>query len=273
LILYGRREEEGNFVLKNVEDLILGGLPPAGVTESIEQRKRLATTMIRMTLDRDNSSCFVDRNQLRVFEPKKLCDDTVDFHVSRSSENAATIWDKLIASTWIKGDLERSVTKFRNDFDRLLEIKPKLDQSTLDSVWVHIILRRLPNSFSVISTILLQEMGTNDLLLKQVFKEIHLFEERRSSKDVVNLALGVVTSFNQSQPTSSNNQSSSAPSDQRLKKRRSLLKKNVRTECIIRKQLTRRRIALPSIPVVRFSIFKRNKQRRLRPITIMIGTA
>ncbi|EHS64619.1 uncharacterized protein PGTG_22426 [Puccinia graminis f. sp. tritici CRL 75-36-700-3] len=55
-----------HLVLKNLEDLVLGGDPPAGVTDTIAQRKRIATTMIRMSLDKDNESRFVDRNKLRV---------------------------------------------------------------------------------------------------------------------------------------------------------------------------------------------------------------
>jgi hypothetical protein len=129
-----------NLVLENLEDLILGGLPPVGETDSAEQRRRVATTMICMTLDKDNYSCFVDCNKLCEFEPTKLYNEIVDYHVSRSLENAATIWDRLIAFTWVEGDLERSVTKFCNDFNRLLEIKPNLHKETLDSVWAHIIL-------------------------------------------------------------------------------------------------------------------------------------
>jgi hypothetical protein len=85
--------------------------------------------------------------------------------------------------------------------DRLLEIKPNLHKETLDSVWAHIILRRLHESFSIISTILIQERGNDVLSLKQVFKEIHLFEERRLSKEAVDLALQVEKKF-QNPPTS-----------------------------------------------------------------------
>jgi hypothetical protein len=42
-----------NMVLKNLEDLILGGLPPAGVTDTMDQQKHVATTLIRMSLNRD----------------------------------------------------------------------------------------------------------------------------------------------------------------------------------------------------------------------------
>jgi hypothetical protein len=108
-----------NMVLKNLEDLVLGGIPPVGVTDTMEQQKRVATTLIRMSLNRDNYSRFVNQKELCVFNLKKLYDEIIDYHVLRSSKNAATIWDKLIALTWIEGDLERSITKFCNDFDRV----------------------------------------------------------------------------------------------------------------------------------------------------------
>jgi biotin-(acetyl-CoA carboxylase) ligase len=65
-------------------------------------------------------------------------------------------------------------------------------------------------------------MGSDKLLLKQVFKEIYLFEERRSSKESVNLSLGVGTNFNQSQPSSSTNQSTTSTQEK---------KKFVKEEC------------------------------------------
>jgi hypothetical protein len=49
-----------NMVLKNLEDLILGGITPDGVTDTMEQRKRVATTLICMSLNRDNYSRFVN---------------------------------------------------------------------------------------------------------------------------------------------------------------------------------------------------------------------
>jgi hypothetical protein len=60
-------------------------------------------------------------------------------------------------------------------------------------------------------TILLREKGSDDLSLKQVFNEIHLFEARRTSKESINLALGVKSRF---QPPQSFQQPSQSPNQQ-----------------------------------------------------------
>jgi hypothetical protein len=64
--------------------------------------------------------------------------------------------------------------------------------------------------------------------LKQVFKEIHLFEKRQHSKKAINLALGVGSSFQQLQSLPNqaipSNQSTSLPVEEK--------KKFVKEECL-----------------------------------------
>jgi hypothetical protein len=112
-----------------------------------EDKKKQATTYIRLHLDEENAHCFVGNNYT-TYEPKALQDTISSHYATQSLEKAANVWDKLFDICFGKDNIKESISSFRTTFALLVEVSgKKLDKVTLKTCCIFLVLKRLPASF------------------------------------------------------------------------------------------------------------------------------
>jgi hypothetical protein len=118
-----------------------------------KEKKKLATTFIRMHLNEENANRFVGHNY-KTYEPKELWDTIHNHFADQSIENTANIWDKLYDIRFGEDNMKEAVNTFRTTFQLLIEVSAgKLDKNTLELCWIFLLLKRLPSSFAMFRSI------------------------------------------------------------------------------------------------------------------------
>ncbi|PLW46970.1 hypothetical protein PCANC_06498, partial [Puccinia coronata f. sp. avenae] len=129
-------------------------------------KKRRATTYIRLHLNEDNANRFVG-NDYKTYEPKALWDAINAHYATQSLENAANVWDKLSDVCFGEDNMRESINSFRTSFELLVEVSAgKLDKTTLETCWIFLVLKRLPSSFGTFRTLQYAGMKKPDTPLK-----------------------------------------------------------------------------------------------------------
>ncbi|KNZ45307.1 hypothetical protein VP01_8277g1, partial [Puccinia sorghi] len=110
------------------------------------------TTFICLHLGREDSTRFVD--DLDTYDPKALWDSIITYYAAKSVKKAANVMEKLHNITFVEGEMQKSINLFHQTFHLMLEVSNKqFDKKTLEAVWVFLVMKRLPPSFSVFRTL------------------------------------------------------------------------------------------------------------------------
>ncbi|KAI7943896.1 hypothetical protein MJO28_011424 [Puccinia striiformis f. sp. tritici] len=119
-----------------------------------ETKSKQATNIIRLHLDSENATRFVEEEDLEVYKPKELWTSICEHYATKSMENAAKLMEKLTMIDFSDGNLNPVINEFRATFQSFVEVTAKrFDKKTIEALWIFWILIKLPPSFSLFKTL------------------------------------------------------------------------------------------------------------------------
>jgi hypothetical protein len=106
-----------------------------------KDKKKQATTYIRLHLDKENANRFVGNNH-KTYEQKALWDAINAHYASVSLKKKANVWDKMTKIRFGEDNMKESINAFRTTFKLLVKVSGfKLDKTTLKTCWIFLVLK------------------------------------------------------------------------------------------------------------------------------------
>ncbi|KAI7946129.1 hypothetical protein MJO29_012517 [Puccinia striiformis f. sp. tritici] len=198
-----RRELYTGLSYLNLDDYIIEPTEELPKRPNYLEKKKLATNIIRMHLDSENSARFVNETELSTFEPKKLWDAICQYYARKSMENTARLMEQLTLIEFTESGISAIINNFRATFQLFAEVtSKKFDRATVEALWVFWVLIKLPANFAVFKS--LQFVALNaadaDLSMNHFLGDLELEIKRQSeSNGSISSAALTVSSRNQTQ--------------------------------------------------------------------------
>ncbi|EHS63375.1 uncharacterized protein PGTG_21550 [Puccinia graminis f. sp. tritici CRL 75-36-700-3] len=154
-----RREMFTALSYLNLDQYILKEKDKITSKTDYDEKAKQTTNLIRMHLDGENFSRFVD-DDLEEYKPKELWDSICQHYATKSLENAAKIMEKLTTYDFSVGDTFSTIKDFRSTFQLFIEVTAKkFDKTTVEALWIFWILIKLPTSLALFKTLKFSVFG------------------------------------------------------------------------------------------------------------------
>ncbi|OAV97518.1 hypothetical protein PTTG_01312 [Puccinia triticina 1-1 BBBD Race 1] len=121
-----------NYLLKDLNKLL-----STIASSERDLKAKQATNIIQMHLDSENSTRFVDDNDIGIFKPKELWDTICGYYTAKSMENGATLMRTLVTYNFATST-STTINDFRSLFKMFVEVtKHKFEKKTIEGLMVY----------------------------------------------------------------------------------------------------------------------------------------
>ncbi|KAI7947244.1 hypothetical protein MJO28_009152 [Puccinia striiformis f. sp. tritici] len=132
-----RRELFTAMSLLNLDEYLTKDPETLKTNSDFSAKAKLATNIVRMHLDGENSARFVEEDDLEVYEPRKLWTSICEHYATKSMENAAKLMEKLTLIDFTEGNPNTVINEFRVTFQTFIEVTAKrFDKATIEALWI-----------------------------------------------------------------------------------------------------------------------------------------